>query len=536
MIIRPLALTRVLNKTFRKEHVAREIFDIFVSELNTLLSKVDENESEEHLKYPLRDFFKKTSFADFEINTKYRTDLAIYTGETNKTPVGVIFEIKKPDNPEMISAESPNRKALHEAVLYYFREREEEQNDEVKHIIITNIYEWYVFDSHHFERQFYTPSLREEYKKWKSGQKTSKNTEHFYHIVSQFFDNSENEIECAYFDLRTYLKLLNENENALVPLQKILSATHLLKLNYATDSNTLNSMFYNELLYVMGLEEVKEGTKKLIKRCSLRDRNAGSILENTIATIRSENRMLKVDEMDEMGETEEEQIFAIALELNIRWLNRILFLKLLEAQLVRFRRNENAYRFLDIQIIGNFSELNELFFDVLAKKPEEREAFIKKELMHIPYLNSSLFEISELEDKLIRINNLKDRLTMPVYAQTVLTDRNKNRLKAELPTLQYLFSFLNAYNFSNEGADEIQDENKSLINASVLGLIFEKINGYKEGSFFTPGYITMYMSREAIQRAVIQKFTESGYATNEPLENVHQLKEKIEDRKEQTAW
>jgi hypothetical protein len=42
----------------------------------------------------------------------------------------------------------------------------------------------------------------------------------------------------------------------------------------------------------------------------------------------------------------------------------------------------------------------------------------------------------------------------------------------------------------------------------VLGLIFEKINGYKDGSFFTPGFITMYMCCETIRKAVIQKFSE----------------------------
>ncbi len=40
----------------------------------------------------------------------------------------------------------------------------------------------------------------------------------------------------------------------------------------------------------------------------------------------------------------------------------------------------------------------------------------------------------------------------------------------------------------------------------MLGLIFKKINGYKDGSFFTPGFITMYMCRETIKRAVLQKF------------------------------
>ena len=55
----------------------------------------------------------------------------------------------------------------------------------------------------------------------------------------------------------------------------------------------------------------------------------------------------------------------------------------------------------------------------------------------------------------------------------------------------------------------MQEEAKTLINASVLGLIFEKINGHKDGSVFTPGFITMFMCREAITKTVLQKF--NGY-------------------------
>lgn len=73
-------------------------------------------------------------------------------------------------------------------------------------------------------------------------------------------------------------------------------------------------------------------------------------------------------------------------------------------------------------------------------------------------------------------------------------------------TLEYLFAFLEAYDFASEGSEDIQEDNKRLINASVFGLIFEKINGYKDGSFFTPGFITMYMCRETIRRAFLQKF------------------------------
>jgi len=88
----------------------------------------------------------------------------------------------------------------------------------------------------------------------------------------------------------------------------------------------------------------------------------------------------------------------------------------------------------------------------------------------------------------------------------VLKDNAGRRASGTRNTLHYLFEFLDAYDFASEGTAQVQEMPKTIINASVLGLIFEKINGYRDGSFYTPGYITMYMSREAIRRAVVEKF------------------------------
>jgi type II restriction/modification system DNA methylase subunit YeeA len=68
-----------------------------------------------------------------------------------------------------------------------------------------------------------------------------------------------------------------------------------------------------------------------------------------------------------------------------------------------------------------------------------------------------------------------------------------------------------------------------LINASVLGLIFEKINGYKDGSFYTPGFITMYMCKETLRKAVLQKFNE---IKNWDCNSIVDLHNKINDIKE----
>ncbi|BAQ64609.1 Eco57I restriction-modification methylase domain-containing protein [Geminocystis sp. NIES-3709] len=160
---------------------------------------------------------------------------------------------------------------------------------------------------------------------------------------------------------------------------------------------------------------------------------------------------------------------------------------------------------------------------ILAKRNEERNPDIKAKFNDIPYLNSSLFEITELENQTLFIANLNNDYQLPLFTKTVLKDNQGRRKTGELNTLTYLFDFLSAYNFSSEGKEEIQAERKNLINASVLGLIFEKINGYQDGSYFTPGFITMYMCRETITRAVIEKFNQEKNWNGTNIENLQEL-------------
>jgi len=69
--------------------------------------------------------------------------------------VGVIIEAKRPGNKsEMLSAGKPNAKAFQELVLYYLRERIEENNIDIKFLIATNVYEWYIFEASYFEKLF----------------------------------------------------------------------------------------------------------------------------------------------------------------------------------------------------------------------------------------------------------------------------------------------------------------------------------------------------------------------------------------------
>lgn len=295
----------------------------------------------------------------------------------------------------------------------------------------------------------------------------------------------------------------------------------MLKLPFANDSNSLDKRFYTELLHIIGLAERKDGNKKIIDRKPETERNSASILESTIEQLDSLDKISRLENPKQYGNNHQERLFAVSLELSITWINRILFLKLLEAQLKKYHKGSNEYAFLNFSLIRNYDDLNTLFFQVLAKKNDERNPKVREIFNKVPYLNSSLFEPTELEHSTLFISNLADDDKLPIHSSSVLKDNTGKKLTKEIITLQYLFEFLEAYDFASEGSEDIQEDNKTLINASVLGLIFEKINGYKDGSFFTPGFITMYMCSETIRRAVVQKFNDTKGWSCETIDEVY---------------
>ena len=526
MQLKELKPRKALNKAFLKIKPNRTEIEHFKANLIQLLDRTNDTESEEFHKNLVSDFLKKTYYdPNYFINTKGRNDLVIHNGNNAAASVGVIIEAKKPTNKaEMVTAGKLNAKAFQESVLYYLRERITHKNLEVKHIVITNINEWFIFDATVFDRLFaQNKNLVKQFNDFEGERLSGIKTDFFYkQIAEPFINDITQEIEFTYFDIREYEKPLRNNnkedDNKLIALFKLLSPEHLLKLPFSNDSNSLDKRFYSELLHIIGLTETKEGSKKLIGRNKEGERHSGAILEDAIIQLDSLDKIHRLEKPGQYGSTHQERLFNVALELSITWINRILFLKLLEAQLISYHKGNKSYSFFSFDKIKNFDDLNSLFFQVLARRFDERNDDVKKAFEKVPYLNSSLFEPTEIEQVTLFISNLKDDKTIPVIAFTVLKNDQGKKRTGSLTTLAYLFEFLDAYDFSSEGSEDIQEDNKTLINASVLGLIFEKINGYKDGSFFTPGFITMYMCRETIRKAVVQKFNE--YCLNDDLQDV----------------
>src|SRR5690554_456355 len=318
----------------------------------------------------------------------------------------------------MVTTEKLNTKAFQELVLYYLRERITHKNLEVKHLVITNINEWFIFDALVFDRLFaQNKNLVKQFNDFEAGRLADTRTDFFYkYIAEPFIAAIKTEIEFTHFNLQDYQNPLRNDDkaddNKLIALFKLLSPEHLLKLPFINDSNSLDKRFYSELLHIIGLTETKKGSKKLIERNREGERNTGSILESAIIQLDSLDKISRLEKPSQYGNTYQDQLFNVALTLSITWINRILFLKLLEAQLITYHQGDKsfpaggAYSFLNLDKIKNYDDLNSLFFQVFARKHDDRNQDVKKTFEKVPYLNSSLFEPTDIEHATLVISNL----------------------------------------------------------------------------------------------------------------------------------
>ncbi|EOJ1381988.1 Eco57I restriction-modification methylase domain-containing protein, partial [Campylobacter jejuni] len=320
-------------------------------------------------------------------------------------------------------------------------------------------------------------------------------------------ENSKENLKGFLIDL-TFLKdKQKSNFKNLASIYKTFHRDFLLNEFNPNDANSLNNAFYKELLYILGLCESKQNSKLIIAKSEESKEEQGTFYTAINSKLKEEN-------------------FETILKLLILWLNRILFLKLIESNLVRFNDDKNL-KFLNFKKIPDFDKLSELFFEVLAKEKSTRK---KSEFAYLPYLNSSLFEKQSIENTL-EISSLSNDLKLFYYKNTVLKDDKCKAKKGQVGLLEYLFEFLDSFDFGSDEQSEILSQ-KELISSSVLGNVFEKLNGYKEGSFYTPSFITSYMCKESITKVVLDKFNAQF---DLDAKNINELRKSLrkEDKKAQ---
>lgn len=488
------------SKLYRKQNIDASAFSNFESALDELFGNIEDGQLEQTQRKFFTTFMEEIIPKGFLVtHEEDGIDVVIHTGEKTTSPKGVIIELKSTTNKEeMVTRENINRKALQELLYYYLNERIGKSNISIKYLIACNSYECFIWNAQVFEKAFgKNKPLKKEYEDFKNNRLDFKTTDKFYEIIAKkYIDEVKDFLDFTYINIKDcYKQYLHHHEAPLKPLFKLLNVNYLMKIPVRNDSNELNNDFYRELLYVMGIEEWTDKETQKIRRIK--------------SGVQKFSLMEQIwSRLEDYPASNDEERFETAMGLLITWINRILFLKLLESQLISFGNGEKA-KFLTPELIPDYDVLHDLFMQVLAKPIVERDDELKERFSMVPYLNSSLFEFSSLEQEYFSIGMLRLG-DMEVYNKTVLKGPNGKRLKGKMPALKYLLSFLDAYDFgSSEVIDGVKTEKKTLINASVLGLIFEKINGYKDGSFFTPGYITEYICHKTLRRAVLDKFNET---------------------------
>ncbi|WP_187884337.1 class I SAM-dependent DNA methyltransferase [Helicobacter pylori] len=480
-------------KKYNPQEPKKEIIENFEKEINSLLDNAKREGDEEFQKNEINKFLKNTY--DYDCNTNKKVDSAIYVDKE----AWVLIEAKALNNRNEFpkDRENPLSKAFCQMVFYFLKEIE--NNNSLKHAIICNAHEFFLFDCKDLLFLKDDKRIKKLHKDCTKKEGTDSSTKKFYSDLEEYLKKDfEGELRYTHFNLSDDFK-----EFPLI--YQVLSQEVLLKQKKTLDANTLNKDFYEELLYILGLEEQNDKGKILIKP---------SRTQNSLSYALKE----------QYKNLDDEEVMALL----IAWNNRILFLRLLESLLISFKHFEKS--FLTTENFKDFNALNTLFFEVLAKKNSERLPAIKenKILEKIPYLNSSLFDQTPLELKGHEIKWL-DNYSLEIYPKSVLKKHeNYQKEKKDLPLLKYLFEFLRLYDFTTTPKDIKDNTNTSesrLINPSVLGLVFEKLNGYKEGSFYTPSFITSYMCKESITPIVLDKFN-ATYQWD--CENLEALRGKID--------
>ncbi|EAJ4158753.1 class I SAM-dependent DNA methyltransferase, partial [Campylobacter coli] len=487
-----------LNPYYRKKPILEAELNEFIKALKDYKTSLEnnlKNNEDSLVANALSKFFENLHF-ECEIKSIHKGNSGIDLALKKDKQIQVIIEAKLPHSKEFFSQSKPNCKALHECILYYLRERKA-LNSSLKHIIITDFYRFYIFKVDLFEELFnknkYFKEAFENFERKDSHFKG--NTDEFYKECEKLLSSEkyldsitrkdlfdEPSLKGVFIDLKPILEQEKPSFSKLKPLFKIFHKDFLLSEFNPNDANSLNNAFYKELLYILGLCESKQNSKLIIAKSQESKEEQGTFYTAINSKLEEEN-------------------FETILKLLILWLNRILFLKLIESNLVRFNDDKNL-KFLNFKKIPDFDKLSELFFEILAKGRSARK---KSEFAYLPYLNSSLFEKQSIENTL-EISNLNNDLKLNYYKNTVLKDDKCKTKKGQVGLLEYLFEFLDSFDF---GSDDEQSEilsQKELISSSVLGNVFEKLNGYKEGSFYTPSFITSYMCKESITKVVLDKF------------------------------
>lgn len=254
-----MSFARIPLKDFIKKYnpptPTKETIENFEKEINSLLENAPRQDDEEFQKNEINSFLKNTY--GYRCNTNKKVDSAIYVDGEVQVLIEVKALNKKTEFPK--NRENPFSKAFCQMVLYFLEEREKEKNNSLKHTIICNAHEFFLFDCKDLLFLNEDKRIKKFYDKYAKKEGTDSSKPKFYEDLEQYLkEDFQGELRYTYFNL-------NDDFKELPLIYQVLSQEVLLKQKKTLDANTLNKDFYEELLYILGLEEQNEKGKILIK-------------------------------------------------------------------------------------------------------------------------------------------------------------------------------------------------------------------------------------------------------------------------------
>ena len=498
-----------IDKIDEKKDLVKKFYD--ENHLNEKESNIVINNLLKELFYDEKNYI--VSEKDGFNHQKGLIDLSIKDKNREIPKNEILIEIKKPNDHDMINRNDFYKKSFYQALYYYLSDKKENNNkSEIKYLIITDSIKWFFIKTTDLEDTIF--DKQDANQKEIYFRLTNDNTDKCYEEIKKYiekinvkitndsslFDYGKNaELPFTFFHLGD---IINQNDNDKLELFiKCISDANLLNKVDILEKNTLNQKFYKELLYIIGLEEVKIKNKVTLAK-----------LDNNFSLM----ALIKKAFEDKEILLEENELKEKSLELSLLWINRLLFIQLFSSVLEKYKViNEPILNIILNKNNSKYTAINNLFFNVLNLPKEDRPN--SKIFKNIPYINSSLFQLEDIE-KDVTIKELDDDCYATLYNDSNINSEYENKLNI----LEYFIHFLNSYNIA---VDEnfIDNSDKDLINASVLGKIFEKINGYKDGSFYTPSYITEFMANDSIKDIIISKFNDKNFTS----QDIDSLKKEI---------
>ncbi|GAA8953822.1 hypothetical protein HpEKB34_05810 [Helicobacter pylori] len=255
-----IKFSHISLKDFIKKHnpqePKRETIENFEKEINSLLENAPRQDDEEFQKNEINKFLKNAY--GYDCNTSKKMDSAIYVDGK----AWVLIEVKSLNNKTEFpkDRENPLSKAFCQMVFYFLKEIK--NNNSLKHAIICNAHEFFLFDCKDLLSLSKDKRITKLHENCASNEGTDPSTKRFYSDLEEYLKKDfKGELRYTHFNLSSY-----DSKEELPLIYQILSHEVLLKQKKTLDANTLNKDFYEELLYILGLEEQNEKGKILIKQ------------------------------------------------------------------------------------------------------------------------------------------------------------------------------------------------------------------------------------------------------------------------------